>query len=254
MQPLNLKDPGRMAGSTRAEAKAEASGPTFPLIENLAGCVEDGRWFIECASIARALDLTTSKRYLARQWKRHATSLGLERRSADQEWSKQEGWGSAVTVVPDSFCVPVDRLEQFVRWSLRRRRISATEKQVLGRRFNLAMQLDDIKEPVEIRLLATLDQCCPWQMLRQYKVGPYRLDAFFPRINLGIEIDEQGHACYDGEEEKKRDQCLRDKNINVIRFNPDAKYEGAPDLELVKRVWTYTESPAYRAFRHMFKF
>ncbi len=52
---------------------------------------------------------------------------------------------------------------------------------------------------------------------RQYSAGPYILDFFCPQIRLAIELDGKQHKdalIYD----KERENFLKDKDIDVIRF------------------------------------
>jgi very-short-patch-repair endonuclease len=110
-----------------------------------------------------------------------------------------------------------------------------------------------IKVPIENEVLDVLHQCIPFKMELQYRIGKYRLDAFIPRLMLGIQIDEGGHQNYNVEEEKEYDEVVRDHNIVCIRFNPDAKYLNPPGMELVRLVWERTLSPDFMTFREKFK-
>ena len=56
----------------------------------------------------------------------------------------------------------------------------------------------------------------------QYNVDGYRIDIYFPEIKLAIECDEFGHRNYQQDEEKIREEHIRNKlNCTFIRFNPD---------------------------------
>lgn len=59
-------------------------------------------------------------------------------------------------------------------------------------------------------------------ILFQYAVDSYRLDAYLPKYNLVIEVDENNHVGYDVEKENKRKEILFKKlnNPTIIRFNP----------------------------------
>ena len=65
-----------------------------------------------------------------------------------------------------------------------------------------------IKVPIEIEVLDLLIMCCPYEIIKQYRVGKYKVDAYIPRLHLAIQIDEHGHAHYDAEEEKQYDTSL----------------------------------------------
>ncbi len=53
------------------------------------------------------------------------------------------------------------------------------------------------------------------EITSQYQVGTYRLDAYFPRYNIVIEVDEPGHKYY-----KFKAQLERIVTINFILKNP----------------------------------
>ena len=58
--------------------------------------------------------------------------------------------------------------------------------------------------------------------INQYKVLNYRLDLYFPELNLAIECDELGHLDRDNVYEKKREvEIIKTLNCTFIRFNPD---------------------------------
>lgn len=60
-------------------------------------------------------------------------------------------------------------------------------------------------------------------MIRQYKVGKYRVDLYIPDIKLCVECDEEGHREYNASLEKER-QGFIEKELSCcfIRFNPNA--------------------------------
>ena len=60
-------------------------------------------------------------------------------------------------------------------------------------------------------------------MHTQYCVENKRLDLEFSEHNLGIEVDEYGHADRDLEYEKERQKLIEDHGRTVIRTNPDAR-------------------------------
>jgi len=56
----------------------------------------------------------------------------------------------------------------------------------------------------------------------EHCVGPYRVDLYFPSLNLAIECDERGHSSYDKFwEEIREDQISEALNCKFLRFNPD---------------------------------
>ena len=45
-------------------------------------------------------------------------------------------------------------------------------------------------------------------IIMEYSVKPYRIDAYIPQYNIAIEIDENGHALYDKEKEIERSRFI----------------------------------------------
>jgi very-short-patch-repair endonuclease len=57
---------------------------------------------------------------------------------------------------------------------------------------------------------------------QQYLVGLYKVDLYFPKIKLAIEIDEQGHSSYNSINESNREENIRNRTgCKFIRINPD---------------------------------
>jgi len=57
---------------------------------------------------------------------------------------------------------------------------------------------------------------------RQYKVGPYFVDLFIPKINIVVECDEDGHKHRDPIYEHTREEFIKNKlGCEFIRFNPN---------------------------------
>ena len=56
----------------------------------------------------------------------------------------------------------------------------------------------------------------------QYSVLDYKIDAYFPKYKLAIEIDELGHFNRSDEKEKTRENRIKQKlQCEFIRINPD---------------------------------
>jgi hypothetical protein len=60
------------------------------------------------------------------------------------------------------------------------------------------------------------------EILLQHAVGPYRLDAYFPKYNLIIEVDEHGHRNYCPALQARRYATLNAALARpyYVRFNP----------------------------------
>ena len=55
----------------------------------------------------------------------------------------------------------------------------------------------------------------------QYCIKNKRLDAYFPKHKLGIEVDEYNHEVRNSEYEQSRQFMLGSHGITIIRTNPD---------------------------------
>ena len=61
-------------------------------------------------------------------------------------------------------------------------------------------------------------------MKRQFSIGSYRIDLYFPEHKLAIECDEHDHKDRDINYEIRRQKFIEDQlNCKFIRYNPDAK-------------------------------
>ena len=70
--------------------------------------------------------------------------------------------------------------------------------------------------------------------MREYKLGPYRLDMYIPELRIAIEIDENGHSAYAGADEQTREQHIESHGITLVRFNPDKDYDHPVEHELIR--------------------
>ena len=60
-------------------------------------------------------------------------------------------------------------------------------------------------------------------ILTQHSIKKKRLDAYFPKYKLGIEVDEYNHEGRNFEYEQSRQLMTESYGIAVIRTNPDAE-------------------------------
>ena len=58
-------------------------------------------------------------------------------------------------------------------------------------------------------------------ILTQYCIKKKRLDAYFPKYQLGIEVDEYNHEGRNFENEQSRQLMIESQGITIIRTNPD---------------------------------
>ena len=61
-------------------------------------------------------------------------------------------------------------------------------------------------------------------MKREFSIGSYRIDLYFPEHKLAIECDEHGHKDRDINFEIRQQKFIEDQlNCKFIRYNPNAK-------------------------------
>jgi len=56
---------------------------------------------------------------------------------------------------------------------------------------------------------------------RQYIIGIYRIDLYFPDYHLAVECDENNHADRDPSKEKIREDYILSQGNKLIRYNPN---------------------------------
>ena len=77
-----------------------------------------------------------------------------------------------------------------------------------------------IKEQSVLNKITTV--LAKFQIHLQYSVLGYRIDAWFPKYKLAIEIDKLGHFNRDNEKEKTRENKIKQKlQCESIKINPD---------------------------------
>ena len=59
-------------------------------------------------------------------------------------------------------------------------------------------------------------------IITQYWIENKRLDAYFSKYKLAIEVDEYNHEDRDSNYEKNRQSMIENHGITIIRTNPDA--------------------------------
>ena len=226
--------------------------PTFPLCPKLYGTEHEGEVYLNCISVMRAVGNRASSTNL-RSGIKAQTPVPIVSLVSDHEWlAQQAAWLPVKNASPRTdYAVALSQLKAFLTWTQQRTRKSSDKKTALFRKFNIELAPEEVRAlpiPVETEVIEFLEKVLPFELETQYRVGQYRLDAFIPRLRLGIHIDEHGHRGYNEKDEKKYDTALRDANIECLRFNPHQKYLHGPALELVRRVWNKTLSPAFGAF------
>ncbi len=216
---------------------------TWRLARPLFMHVSDDETWLSCVDVCRELECQDSVAHLKTKAKKHHF---VESKHVNRVRMPADGAVMTTNIEPHlELMLPMKKLSEFANAIIDRMRKSARIKQTLLRKFNLETE---VSAPIECTLLDYFIMACPFPVSTQYHIGKYKLDAFVPRLNLGIQIDEDGHKSYDAQEEKEYDVALRDHNVVCIRFSPenDAYSEA---LRLINVVWQRTLSPDFSAFR-----
>ena len=89
---------------------------------------------------------------------------------------------------------------------------------------NLGFTLHDVINTKEQTVINSIKDAFEGEdMQTQYSVLSYRIDLYFHKYKLAIEVDELGHNDRNIDYEIQRQQALeRDLNFVFIRINPDA--------------------------------
>lgn len=59
------------------------------------------------------------------------------------------------------------------------------------------------------------------KMIREYKIGKYRVDAYMPKYKIAIECDENNHRNYDNDKEREREEYIKNElDCSFVRYNP----------------------------------
>ena len=90
---------------------------------------------------------------------------------------------------------------------------------------NLGFNLHDVINTKEQTILRSIKDAFEGEdMQTQYTVIGYRIDLYFHKHKLAIEVDELGHADRNLDNEIERQKALeRELNCVFIRINPDEK-------------------------------
>lgn len=229
-----------------------SSNICFPLVNKLsAHFIENDPEdvYLSCIDIYKELENNASDRYLcARVEKGFKPTFKF---IPNRIWNMQDSKWDTIhqPVLKAEIMIKINTLGSFIDFAQNRTRKTLDHKLRLFKKFNIDKDAASVKVPIEVHMLDVLQQCIPFAMEFQYKLGKYYLDCFIPRLRLCVEIDEHGHSSYDSNEEKTYNAVLRDNHVVLLRFNPNAKYVNAPEYELVKMVWDKTLAPDFTSFR-----
>ena len=82
------------------------------------------------------------------------------------------------------------------------------------------------------------------EIILEYSIKPYRVDAYLPDHNISIEIDENDHAVYDPDKEVERSRYITNTlHCSWIRVNNSDSIENTVE-QLLKQLKYYGISPA----------
>ena len=223
--------------------------PVYTGVSSLRGHVTPGRvLWIDCEDIYRELGIgrraQPSLAGLADS--RSLTSLKHVNVVLN---SDREHWDRQTTGTADRCMVSDARLRVFAALAVSRSRKTFKQKAALVEKFGIRLDESEVRVPVECSVLDTFCQACPFTVLLQYRVGPYRVDAFIPSLRMVVEIDENGHTGYDRTSEREHESLYREKGIVCIRHTPDPRNPYQSAVDLVKTVWTRMVSPDFTSFQ-----
>ena len=74
-------------------------------------------------------------------------------------------------------------------------------------------------------------------ILTQHCIKNKRIDAYFSKYKLGIEVDEYNHKSRNPNYEKRRQLIIESHGITIIRTNPDAAYFDMN--KLINQIYTH---------------
>ena len=110
---------------------------------------------------------------------------------------------------------------------------------------NLGFKLHDVVNTIEQPVINSIKDAFEGEdMQTQYSVLGYRIDLYFHKYKLAIEVDELGHNDRNIDYEIQRQKALeRELNCVFIRINPDEK-----DFNILKAI-----NKIYRHIKKSFK-
>ena len=96
----------------------------------------------------------------------------------------------------------------------------------------------------EVDILDTISRAFQNEkLIREYGVGKYRIDLYFPKYKLAVECDENNHKNYEILEEKLRELYIKERlKCTFIRFNPDEPEfnVGGPINKILSHIVNYS--------------
>ncbi|MDE5108750.1 MAG: DUF559 domain-containing protein [Trichodesmium sp. St17_bin3_1_1] len=99
---------------------------------------------------------------------------------------------------------------------------STNKPNAKGLSIKLQLQLA-IFQRKEVDILETISRAFHNEKsIREYSIGKYRIDLYFPKYKLAVECDENNHQNYEILNEKLRELYIQEQlKCTFLRFNPD---------------------------------
>jgi Prophage antirepressor len=99
---------------------------------------------------------------------------------------------------------------------------STNKPNAKGLSIKLQLQLA-IFQRKEVDILETISRAFHNEKsIREYSIGKYRIDLYFPKYKLAVECDENNHQNYEILNEKLRELYIKEQlKCTFLRFNPD---------------------------------
>ena len=131
--------------------------------------------------------------------------------------------------------------EPLLYWVLNRSNSPQAQKRELAK--NLGLKLDLIltpTSPIGVRTLELIQQVFyPIVSHREYYVGPYYIDLYFPPGNIAVECDEDRHKYQTGADYIRQEFISEKLGCKFIRYNPHTK--GFRILDVIKQIAVFLE-------------
>jgi len=116
-------------------------------------------------------------------------------------------------------------------------------------RINIDEMSAPFKEQVALRVIQTAFKHVP--QTREFSVGRFRIDLYFPTIRLAVECDERDHKHYDPKREENRENFIRNRiDCEFLRFNPDDKGFNVGNVinEIMQLIYKAPSDPKSEAY------
>ena len=154
--------------------------------------------------------LSKDKRHSSREWKRMKQKYNLPTRKV-----KINGKGKSTDVASES------TLKEIAAGYLVGVRMAIKTKHAYMQRFRLPATMTArvyIEEEIMPAIAQTFGHLCP---IRQFPIGSYKVDLYFPAQRVVVECDEHGHKCYNEQQQHCRTTFISQQLMcKWYRFDP----------------------------------